>query len=149
MKITLQRFGEDHLEIDPDSVITFPHGLPGFDNCTRYKLLHEEGDGKPSIFWLQSLDDPGVVLSLTDPGSLGVSYEITLSDDERDLLQADLEDELVLAMVVAKESATGTIAPVSAMRLNTHAPIILNPGKRLGLQKQLHDFKTEVSIRGS
>jgi flagellar assembly factor FliW len=143
MKFTLQRFGAEEVEIDPSSLITFPKGIPPFDTCTRFKLFHEEG--KPSVFWLQSLDDTNLLFTVTDPALVHLSYEVTLNDEEQALLQAAPDDQLVLAVIVYKE--VGDTA--DAVKVNTRAPIVLNPSKRLGMQKMLQEFETSVSIRGS
>lgn len=139
MKFTLQRFGAEEIEIDPQSIITFPRGIPPFDQCQRYKLFHEEG--KSSIFWLQSLDDSDLMFSVTDPELLKVSYEVSLDDEEQSLLQVDAGDELILAVIVYKDEN----AP---LKVNTRGPIVLNLSKRLGVQKLLHEFETSVSIKG-
>lgn len=139
MKFTLQRFGAEVIEVDPQSIITFPRGIPPFDDCQRYKLFHEEGTA--SIFWLQSLDDADVLFSVTDPDLLKVSYEVSLSDEEQSLLQIGEGDELMLAVIVYKDSE-------EPLKINTRGPIILNLSKRLGLQKLLQEFNASVSIRG-
>jgi flagellar assembly factor FliW len=143
MKFTLKRFGAEQIDIDPQSIITFPIGIPPFDNCTHYKLFHEEG--KTGIFWLQSLDDADLLFSITDPDLLKVSYEVTLNEDEQSLLKVATGDELQLAVIVYQDDE----ATEGSLKVNTRAPIILNLSKRLGLQKLLHDFETEVSIKGN
>lgn len=142
MKFRLQRFGAEEIDIDPQSIITFPQGIPPFEHCQRYKLFHEEG--KSSIFWLQSLDDADVLFSVTDPDLLNVSYEVSLTDEEQSLLQVTAGDELLLAVIVYKDGNAD-----ERLKVNTRAPIILNLSKRLGVQKLLQSFDASVSIRGS
>lgn len=139
MKFTLTRFDSEEVEIDPQSVITFPLGIPPFEECTRYKLFHEEG--KPSVFWLQSLDDAAVMFSVTDPALLNLNYDVTLSDEEQALLQIAPGEELLLAVVVYKNEM--------GVQANSRAPIMLNISKRLGLQKTLQEVEVQLSIRGS
>lgn len=141
MKFTLTRFGSEEVEIDPQTILTFPRGLPPFEDCTHYKLFHEEG--KPSVFWLQSLDDPAILFSVADPALLNIAYEVMLSDEEQALLQAVPGDDLILAVILFKSGDQPSI------NANTRAPIIINTGKRIGLQKLLHEFEAQVSIRGS
>lgn len=143
MKLTLTRFGDEVVEIDPQSAITFPQGIPPFDDCTRFKLFHEEG--KPSVFWLQSLDEPDLMFSVTDPAFLKLSYEVVLSDDEQALLQAAPEDELMLAVILFRggEQADGSLSAISS------APVIINANKRIGMQKMLKELDTQVTIRGA
>jgi flagellar assembly factor FliW len=142
MQFKLQRLGAQEVSIDPQSIITFPQGIQPFES-QRYKLFHEEG--KASVFWLQSLDDPELLFSLTDPDMLSLSYEVSLSDEEQKLLQISSGDELILAVILYKDAEAAS----RSLQVNTRAPIILNVTRRLGLQKLLQEFETAVSIRGS
>jgi len=139
MKFTLSRFDSEEVEIDLQSIITFPKGIPPFESYTRYKLFHEEG--KPSVFWLQSLDDASVVFSVSDPALLNLNYDVTLSEEEQALLQVESGEELSLAVVVYKNEM--------GVQAISRAPIILNISKRLGLQKTLQEIEVQLSIRGS
>ena len=142
MKLTLPRFGSDEVEIDPSTLIEFPNGLPGFEDCKHFKLLHS-GDS-PVIFWLQSIEDPLVVFSLTDPEFLQVFYEMTLTDEELGILQADAGDELQIAVTLARQEESN-ITVQSSIMANFKSPIIINVSKRIAVQKSLHG--AEFSIR--
>ena len=143
MKIKLTRFGDQEVEINPESVITFPNAIEPFEGCTRYKLFHEEG--KPSVFWLQSLDEPDLIFSVADPAFLRLSYEVVLSDEDQQLLQAGPEDEMLLAVILFREGeeTEGKINAISS------APIIINASKRLGMQKMLKELGAQVAITGA
>ena len=82
MKIESQVFGT--VDIPDDKVIEFPAGLPGFEDCKQFALVHEDGSTS-SLFLLQSLDNPAAVFSITGPDRLGVNYEFGLTDDEAEL----------------------------------------------------------------
>ncbi|MFZ2161839.1 MAG: flagellar assembly protein FliW [Sideroxyarcus sp.] len=145
MKFTLKRFGGETFEFDEKSVITFPEGLPGFEKCKRFKLIHEVD--KPTFFFLQSLDDPAVLFSLGDPALLNISYEVTLSDAEQKLLDSGPGDELALVVIVyTDEKAKFKPAGIKA---NMFAPIVLNITKRRGLQKVLQVLDAQVAIKGA
>ena len=142
MKFNLQRLGGGTVEFESNSVLEFPAGLPGFETCKRFKLFHEEG--KPTVFYLQSLDNPAVLFSLGDPGLLSLSYEVTLSDAEQALLKVAPGDELLLEVIVYKEGNKPDF-----VKVNMLAPIILNITKRLGLQKILQNLDTQLAIKAS
>lgn len=137
-KTVRTRFGKQ--QIDPSSVIHFPDGLAGFENLHAFKLFHEEG--KPTVFYLQSLDDPDVRFPVVNPDSFQVSYECVLSDQELATLQPD--DMADIAMLV-------TLAQVGNQDGGVHAnfmgPIMLNMRKRIGLQKHLNQVSGRVVIR--
>lgn len=132
------RFGK--VEVDPDTVLTFPQGLPGFENLTRFTLLHEEG--ATTIFWLQSVEDPDVQFSVTDPNSFRVNYQVTLQDDETALLElTDVADAAVMVML-SRDEATDP----SGIKANFMAPLVINTKSRKGLQKALNQIEGFVNI---
>ena len=145
IKFNLKRLGGATVEFDPKTVIEFPAGIPGFETCKKFKLFHEEG--KPSIFFLQSLEKPEVLFSLGDPGLLNLSYEVTLSDAEQKLLETAPGDELVLVVIVYRDEKAENKAV--AVKANMFAPIILNVTKRRGMQKVLKELDAQVAIKGA
>jgi len=148
MKANTTRFGE--LEINPETILTFPHGLPGLENCTRYLLLHEDKEG-PVVFYMQSLDDPAVTFSIVDPALFGFNYEFTLSDEEEKLLQADNSNELAVVLMVYKpQGADGQkIEFTGGIGANINGPLVLNLGKKLGFQKVLVGPQFDITLRES
>ena len=89
------------LEIDPDTLLSFPSGLPGFENLTRFTLLHEEG--KSTVFWLQSVDDTDVQFSVTNPNNFKVNYQITLQDDEAEMLELTDDSETIVLLILSRD----------------------------------------------
>lgn len=140
MKTDSARFGE--LEVNPETTLTFPKGLSGFENCTRYQLLHEEDKEGPVVFYMQSLDDPAVTFSIVDPTQFGFNYELTLSDEDVALLQAESPNELAVVLIVYKPQADG-----SGVAANINGPLVLNPGKKLGLQKVMLGPQCNITLR--
>lgn len=147
MKINTTRFGE--LEINPDTVLTFPQGLPGFESCKRYQMLHDEDKVGPVVFYLQSLDDPAVVFSIVDPALYGFNYELTLSDEEIALLQMDSASELAVVLMVYKPLAGegGQALFQSGVAANINGPLVLNLSKKTGLQKVLLGPQVDITLR--
>ncbi len=121
------RFGE--IEIDPETVLTFPQGMPGFEDCTRYKLLHEE-QPNPRVRWLQSLDDADLSFSLVQVEHLGLSYEVSLSDEECALIELEQAEDAILLLLLSRPFEEG-----QAISANTQAPVVLNIKSRKALQK--------------
>ncbi|GAB3250175.1 flagellar assembly protein FliW [Chitinimonas naiadis] len=126
MQVVTPRFGV--IDIDENTVINFPDGLPGFEDCTRFKLLHEDVP-EPKVMWLQSLDDPAVVFSVIDTRRMGLHYQLTLSDEEAALIQLTDSENLALLLTLTRD---GTGAGIKA---NTQSPILLNVASRLAFQK--------------
>jgi flagellar assembly factor FliW len=127
--------------VDPDTLLNFPDGLPGFDELKRYKLFHE--DGTATLFYLQSVDDPAVRLPVVDPGLFQVDYQITLNDMELSRLQLDdPADAAVLVTVSRKDTAAD-----GGIHANFMGPIIINTRARVGLQKALNRVNGSVIIK--
>jgi flagellar assembly factor FliW len=137
MKINT-RFGAQ--EIDPNAVIRFPEGLAGFENLHEFTLFHE--DGKPTVFYLQAIDDPDVQFPVVNPDAYQVSYECVLSDDEEALLQIEDPDEVAVLVTLAQGGNQD-----QGIHANFMGPILLNTSKRIGLQKHLNQVSGSVVIR--
>lgn len=119
------RFGE--VDVDPANELTFPSGLPGFETCTRFVLLHEDKPN-PTVRWLQSLDEPGLAFSVVPAADLGLDYQIVLSDEEVALLQLTRPEDIELLLILSRRNS-GNIAA------NTFSPVILNVAAKRGFQK--------------
>lgn len=143
MELTLARFGSEEVEIDPNTLIAFPNGMPGFEDCKRFKLFHS-GDS-PTIFWLQSIDDLSVVFSLADPDLLKASYELTLTDEEQSALRVEAGDELNIAVILSQQEDNNLNAQ-NAILAHFRSPIVFNVTKQIGLQKLLSE--AELPIQG-
>ncbi|MGE0079913.1 MAG: flagellar assembly protein FliW [Thiohalomonadaceae bacterium] len=145
MQIVTRFFGRQ--DIDEDQLITFPRGLSGFEQCKRFKLFHEEG--KPSVFWLQSVDDPDVMFSVAVPEMFGFGYELTLNAEEEKLLgMVEPEDAVVLVMLRRADEEGGEPLPgYPKLSGNLRAPLIVNTRQRLGLQKIITRFRQATVLR--
>ncbi len=121
------RFGE--IQVDPETVIVFPSGLPGLPDCQRYKLLHEDNPN-PQVMWLQSLDDAAICFNVVEAERLGLEYQVALSDDECAEIELNATDEACLLLILSRKEAEQP-----GIAANTQAPIVLNVRTRKALQK--------------
>lgn len=138
MEIKSSFFGQQ--TIDPNTVISFPNGIPGFEDQTRFKLFHQEGDN-PLIFWLQSLDDESLAFSVTQPSNFNINYNFALNDTEEALLGIeDIADTLILIILHKDESDQPTI------KGSIKSPLVINCSKRIGLQKVLTQVEQSITL---
>lgn len=145
MKIESPMFGI--VEVSEDKVIDFPAGLPGFEQCKRFALVHEEGKA-PTVFLLQSADDPAVAFSVTGPENLGVNYEFDLDDDEAAILQLSTPADALVAIIVHK-GETDNSPETAGLRANFMAPIVINVAARRGLQKVINKLGCDITLRAA
>ncbi|MGZ8172554.1 MULTISPECIES: flagellar assembly protein FliW [Methylobacter] len=138
MEIKSSFFGEQ--TIDPSTIISFPNGIPGFEDQTRFKLFHQEG-GNPLIFWLQSLDDESLMFSVAQPSMFNINYNVVLNDAEEATLGIeDTADALILIILLKDESDQPTV------KGSIKSPLIINSAKRIGLQKVLTQVEQSITL---
>ncbi|QEL54954.1 flagellar assembly protein FliW [Chromobacterium paludis] len=134
------RFDSNQLgavEVDESTVITFPQGIPALENCTHFKLFHDATHPQPNMFWLQSLDDPGITFSLALPERLGVRFEIELNAEEVATLQLqDPQDAAILLMLYRPLDLERDAHPaLGQLQANLCNPLVISLSSRLGIQK--------------
>lgn len=142
MEFKSKLFGIVH--VDPDTIITFPNGMPGFENQQRYKLFHQEDSKNNIVYWLQSLDDEDVVFSVASPAHFNLNYSFVLTPEEQTLLKlSNLGDMLILILLHrAGLESTGNPTIKGSMK----APLLINSVERLGMQKVLRDVEETITL---
>jgi flagellar assembly factor FliW len=124
MRIVTKFFGEQ--EIDEQEIISFEHGIPGFEDNKRY-IIQKYNDS--SIFFvLQSVETAEVALIIIDLERVMTSYSIDLDNEiTTELKLAQPEDAAVVAVVtIPGEVAKATV--------NLAAPIVINLREKIGKQ---------------
>jgi len=159
MEIKSKFFGDQ--SIDPSTIINFPNGIPGFEDQTRFKLFHQEGDN-PLIFWLQSLDDESLVFSVAQPSIFNINYSFELNDAEEATLGIEDTADILLLVILHKDSPdlSGVIQSLKMQALSMQgvtsdqpaikgairSPLVINSAKRIGLQKVLTQLEQNTTL---
>ncbi len=133
------------LDVSADKIIEFPQGLPAFEQCRRFTLVHEEG--AKTILLLQSVDDPAVVFSIAGADSLGVNYEFSLSDDETALIGLEDPQDVAVAVIVRKRAGEQETPATVGLQANFMAPLVFNMQNRKALQKNIGKLGCDVTLR--
>lgn len=136
MRIESDQLGP--VEIDESKVLTFPDGLLGFPDITRYALVDAGDDG--TYFWLQSVDDPHLTFLAAVPWAFFPDYEPELSTpDQEALALTDAHDAMVLCLLTITEVA---------VTANLLGPLVVNALTREGRQIVLGDseYSTRVPL---
>ena len=132
MEITTTRFG--NIIVEQEKIISFPEGIPGFEDLKRYIFLPEESvkllDDNLEVFhWLQSVGDPAVAFLVVNPYLFFADYSFDLPDEEVAALDLKGPEEVALFNIV---TIPGDKA--SEITVNLLAPIVIN--NRLKQAKQ-------------
>jgi flagellar assembly factor FliW len=125
------------LTLDPAELYTFPTGLVGFERYHGFALVDA---GRPGVWWLQSVEEAGLVFLLVDPFRHTGGYDIDVSDADLAALGPATPDQLLVLAVVTLPRADGTVATA-----NLRAPVVVNVATRRGRQVVLTDDRYSVS----
>ena len=122
MEIESTRFGR--MLVDDDRIITFPSGLLGFPNHTRFALIQT---GEENYFlWLQSIDEPGLAFVVADPATFFKDYDVPVREEaQRDLALTD--PKFVQVFVICNKVGDWLTG-------NLLGPLVVNAENRLGIQ---------------
>ncbi|HDM78955.1 MAG TPA: hypothetical protein ENG51_21220 [Deltaproteobacteria bacterium] len=121
MVIHTSRFGK--IEVNPERILLFPRGIPGFEHVKRY-LLIEYKEGK--FNWLQAVDDPDLAFIVCDPLLFSVVYKVP--EYVFKSLNLSDENELAILLIVRVERSSQKIIP------HVQAPLVFNTRSREGMQ---------------
>jgi flagellar assembly factor FliW len=129
-------------QVNPDTILTFPHGIPGFEDQTRFKLFHQEGS--EIVYWLQAVDSDDLTLSVAQPSHFNINYSFVLTDEEEQLLQLESADDLLILIVLHKQDENHTGKPT--IKGSIKSPLVINSAKRIGLQKVLIAIEQSITL---
>lgn len=111
-------------DVAPDQIVTFPAGLPGFEECRRFVVLSSR-ELEP-FQCLQSVEGPSASFLAVDPRRVFPDYRCVLSEVDRARLGEPEESSLAwLAVVTVLDEQTV---------VNLRAPVVVNPTRMLGYQ---------------
>ena len=129
MDIETTRFGR--LSVEDERIITFPGGLLGFPDHTRFALIQTGEENY--FFWLQSVDEPNLAFVVTDPTIFFKEYEVPVREETWQELQLADEGDLQCFVICNKvgEWLTG----------NLLGPLVVNAANRLAQQVVLTEKK--------
>ena len=132
MKAATRLFGK--IEIDESKIITFEDGIIGFPDMKKFTLIFdEEKEGRPSISWLQSMDEPEIAFPVMDPLFVCETYNPSVEDELLKNLGTIKEDNLyVLVTVTVPQN-------IKELAVNLKAPIVTNTDTRKASQIIVED----------
>lgn len=138
------------VEISDEKVLQFPAGLPGFEDCHNFVMVHQSSDkedDKPDFFLLQCADKPEVAFSVTAADTLGVNYHFSLNDEEVDMLELKNPEDAIIAIIVRAPDDQHTSPASIGLQANFMAPLILNSSARKGIQKIINQLECDITLR--
>ncbi len=146
MKIETTRFGSQ--EVAEKTVIHFPYGLLNNTEPQDFKLFHkEDSSAGPVVFWLQSTTDPDTAYTIFDPSLANFYYEVSLPDEEYELLDSKSSDEIIMMVVVTNiEEDDNKVKKDGLVLVNANItePLFINLNSLKGLQRSIKDLDYDI-----
>ena len=114
MKLHALSFGE--IEIDEKNILTFPDGIPGFEESKRYIIINNPDEENP-FDWLQSVDNGDLAFVIINPFFVKPDYDIIIPESALEKLKIKDESDVALySIVVVPEK-------IEEMTVNLTGPI--------------------------
>jgi len=130
MEISTTRFGT--VNVQDESILTFPSGLIGFNQRTKFALLTDE---RGLVYqWLQSMEESSLAFVVVPPGLVNAEYHVEIQDDalaELSFQEGDLVELLAIVTIPHAEPEKATV--------NLQGPIVVNFAKKMGKQIILNE----------
>lgn len=153
MKIETTRFGSQ--EAEQDSIIHFPNGLLNDTQSRDFKLFHkDDSEAGPVVFWLQSVDNPEVAYTIFDPSLANFYYEVSLPDEDYDLLNSEVSnkqepDEIAMMVIITGAEDDENKVKKEGLTLvnaNITEPLFINLNTKKGLQRSIKDLDYDIFL---
>ena len=124
MELQTSRFGK--LQVEEGEIISFPKGIPGFEDHTGFLIVATEQD-EPFVY-LQSVQDGDLAFILSDPFLFYPGYEFELPDAAAAELGVESPEQLSVRCIISLQG------DLDKSTINLVAPVIINVEARLGKQ---------------
>lgn len=125
MQINTKNFGI--IEYNPDDVIYFEEGIPGFENLHNFLIITDNEEDMP-FKWLQAIDNTDIAFVVIDPRVFKPNYTFEIDEELIQALQIeDINHLLIYVIVVIPDE-------IEKMTANLKAPIIINAKNNKGKQ---------------
>jgi flagellar assembly factor FliW len=132
------RFGD--LDIAGHVVLTFPSGILGFPDWTRYVILEHHTEAP--FRWLQCLDEPDLAFVIMDPALFKPDYQLSAPPDTLSEIQCSAPEDLGVVVILTIPSEDP-----STITANLRGPLLISHRTRLGKQLVLtDDFPTRYPL---
>jgi len=138
MKLNTKHFGE--IEINEENIISFPEGIPAFENVKRYVMIENPNPELP-FNWLQGVDEPSLAFVIVNPFLFKEDYEFDIPQTTIDALSIEGQQDIFICCIVTVPQN------VAETTMNLKAPIIINNKNNKGKQIVLDSEKYEIKYK--
>ncbi|MGO0063602.1 flagellar assembly protein FliW [Brevibacillus fluminis] len=134
MRIQTPLFGE--IEIEEKQIVTFSHGIPGFEEETEYVFLPLDD----SQFVIMQSVRSALYFIVVNPFPIYVDYHFEIPRAELTQLQLESEKDVVVYNIVVLRDE------LEESTVNMQAPLIVNIRSMKGKQIVLNQFQVKQPL---
>jgi len=117
------------IDIEDDKIIEFPMGIIGFENLKKFALIYDsEKEKRSKISWLQSMEEPLMVLPVINPIDITEEYTPIIEDELTKTIGDPADADILILVTMSIPS------DLTKMTANLKAPIIINTVNRQAMQ---------------
>ena len=132
MKLSTKHFGE--LNVEEDNIISFPEGLPGFEDEKSFIIINNEDKENP-FQWLQSINTKDLAFAIINPFYIFPDYDIIIPKTVQEKLGIESEKDVAIYSIVVVPK------DLRKMTVNLLGPIVINVKRKIGKQVILDDSR--------
>lgn len=117
------------IDIEDDKIIHFPMGIIGFEGLKDFALIYDsEKEERSNISWLQSMDEPLMVLPVISPMDIVEDYSPIIEDELIKTIGNPADEDILIFVAMSIPS------DITKLTANLKAPIIINSVDRRAMQ---------------
>jgi flagellar assembly factor FliW len=117
------------VDIEDEKIIEFPMGIIGFEDLKKFALIYDsEREERSKISWLQSMEEPLMVLPVINPIDIAESYNPIIEDEFMKIIGDPADEDVIIFTSMSIPS------DLTKMTANFKAPFIINTVDRKGMQ---------------
>lgn len=131
------------IDIEDDKIIEFPMGIIGFENLKKFALIYDsEKEKRSKISWLQSMEEPLMVLPVINPIDITEEYTPIIEDELTKTIGDPADADILILVTMSIPS------DITKMTANLKAPIIINTVNRQAMQviAENEDYKIKYNV---
>ena len=94
MKVQSTRFGP--VDIEPDDILLFRHGLIGFEDCQHWTILADEDNDR--VAWMQCMQRSDLAIPVVSPRRFVPDYQVRIDPKDVETLQLENAEQAFLPL---------------------------------------------------
>ena len=127
------------IDIEDEKIIKFPMGIIGFNDLNNFALIYDiEREERSKISWLQSMEEPLMVLPVINPMEIKEDYRPLVEDELMKQIGDPADEDIIILVTMSIPS------DLTKMTANLKAPIIINTVNRQAIQVIVENEDYEV-----